>query len=317
MARQFGDWISRRQPRWLAIDAGLAGELLAVSVEAQTGCAPVVLKARSLTSDAWSVTGLGDLLAEWPTDVPCVAVLPRGDYQLVQVNKPPVPASELARSVLWSAGTLVDFPVELATCEVLAIPSPAGAGASATDLLTYVVLAPHMHLQPAQNAFGQAKRRLDAIDIRETAQRNIAVLFERDDECLCMLRFTQTGIQLTFTHRGDLYLDRFIAQPIGPLLSDNDFERQHAIERIGQQVNLSIRLLREQQSTLNVRRVLLAPTTTEVLLADALSAQIGLPVETADLTQVLDMAHTPDLRSAAEQARFFVALGAALRGQTI
>lgn len=308
-------WWQRSQHHWLAVDAGMRGELLGVEIDAPRTGRPRVLRAVAAPAEQWQTEPLAQLLTSWAEDLPCVTVLPRGDYQLVQVTKPPVPDSEMERSVLWSAGSLVDFSVDQACCQVLDIPLPAQAGAPASEPLVYVVLAPNQHLAPIREAFGLAKHRLDAIDIRETAQRNLAVLFERDDECLCLLRFTQLGMQLTFTHRGELYLDRFIAQSTDTLLNAEAFERQHAIERLAQQLKLSIQMLDEQQPQLQVRRVLLAPTAVPLAIETELATQIGLPVEQAHLADVLDLDRVPELQAPAQQARFFVALGAALRGR--
>jgi MSHA biogenesis protein MshI len=178
----------------------------------------------------------------------------------------------------------------------------------------YVVVAQETVVQSVAQAFKDAGQRLDAIDVRETAQRNIAAQLEEGEECLCLLRITQEGVQLTFTHRGELYLDRFIGQPMTVLQGSDDFERQRLIERICQQTQLSINHIQTHHAGISVKRVVLCPLPVPLDLLDPLRQQIGLPVETLNLEQIFDFSAVPALQSAAGQARYFVALGATLRG---
>lgn len=250
-----------------------------------------------------------------------MAVLPRGDYQLMLLPRPPVAASELERSVRWAIASQVDFPVDdaiLVTMELPDVGGPAGAAHSSPQdddtRSLYVVVTQNQVVQTVAQVFKDAGQRLDAVDVRETAQRNIAAQLEEADECLCLLRITQEGIQLTFTHRGELYLDRFIGQPMAVLQGSDDFERQRLIERICQQTQLSINHIQTNHAGISVNRVVLCPLPVPLDLLEPLNQQIGLPVEPLNLDQIFDFSAVPALQSAAGQARFFVALGSTLRG---
>jgi len=268
----------------------------------------------------WDPAPLGALLeARVDTTGRTVAVLSRGDYQIMLMQRPPVPAAELARSVRWAVASQVDFAVDDAVIVNMAVPTPSGlasapaAETAASDL--YVVAAQARSILAAAQAFKAARHTLDAVDVRETAQRNMAALLEQGDECLCLLRVTQLGAQLTFTHRGELYLDRFIAQPRAALQAAEAFEKSRIVERMAQQAQLSIAHIKERHPQMAVNRVVLCPLPSSLDMQAPLQQHLSLPVEALDLADVLDLTAAPQLASAETQARYFTALGAALRGR--
>ena len=307
---------------WTSFDAGESGELLAVGVQTRAGEKPRVLHASHTASGGWASTGVTALRAALPgAPGRTVAVLDRGDYQIMVLQRPPVPAAEMARSLRWSVASQVDFPVDDAVIVTMVVPAGAGAGDGAASVSPataehklYVVAAQPKPLQAVTQAFKASGQRLDAIDVRETAQRNIAALLEQADECLCLLRVTQQGLQLTFTHRGELCFDRFIAQPLATLQAADAPERARITERLGQQALLSMAHIREHHPQMAVKRVLLCPLPPGLDLESALRDQIGLPLDLFDLADVMDLSAVPQLATAEAQARFFTALGAALRG---
>ncbi len=313
-------FLSAKVSTWTAFDAAESGELLTAGVQTRAGEKPRVVHASHTTSEGWASNGINALRASLPSAAGrTVAVLDQGAYQIMLLHRPPVPPAELARSLRWSVASQVDFPVDDAVIVTLAVPTGTGVGAASASPTTpehklYVVAAQPKPMQAVTQAFKASGQRLDAIDVRETAQRNIAALLEQADECLCLLRVTQQGLQLTFTHHGELCFDRFIAQPMTTLQAADGPERARIIERLGQQALLSIAHIREHLPQMAVKRVLLCPLPPGLDLEAALRDQIGLPLEAFDLADVMDLSAVPQLATAEAQARFFTALGAALRG---
>jgi MSHA biogenesis protein MshI len=307
------------------VDAGLSGELLSVSVKAsrQRGQAPQVKQACQVSSEGWDGTALGKLLGGRIRRGKTLAVLPRGDYQLMLIPRPPVPRAELDRSVRWAVASQVDFSTDDAAVVTMDLPEQNAAAAGPASLdstlfedrTLYVVAAQNTVVQAVARGFKEARQRLDAVDVRETAQRNMAALLEEGDECLCLMRVTSIGVQLTFTRHGELYLDRFIAQSLDALLLGSDFERDRIIERMAQQTLLSVNHIRTNHPHMEVRRVVLCPLPVPLDLQEPLQQQLGLPIQMLDLGTILDLSAVPALQSQAEQSRYFTALGAALRGQ--
>lgn len=318
------------QAPWTAVDAGVPEAWVVASVlgSLNPGSKPRVIQVGQSDhhGQGWDPAAVAALLdARKNRSGSLVAVLARGDYQLMLLPRPPVPVAELERSVRWAIAPQVDFPVDNAVLVTMELPAVRTAESSPTAAMSpaadeaqksmYVVAAQQEAVQAASEAFKTAGHALDVVDIRETAQRNIAALLETPDECLCLLRMFAAGFQLTFTHRGELYLDRFIAQPIDALQAGDEFERERLIERIVQQTLLSVSHIQTHHPGLSVQRVVLCPLPIALNLNSSLQQQLGLPVETLDLSDVFDLTDVPQLQDAGQQARYFVALGAALRGQ--
>jgi MSHA biogenesis protein MshI len=295
--------------RWSAVDAGVPGDLLLVTVDG-AGERPRVVEAKRVAGDQWD--GLAELLRLGvASDASTVAVLPRSDYQIVQIERPPVPASEIDRSVRWAVASQLDMALDSAVVQTLSVLPPPGDN---VDQL-YVVATAKQTVRTVDARFKDSRRRLDALDIRETAQRNLTALVARGRECVCSVRVTRLGVQLVFCLDGELLLDRFIAQPLSALQTQDAFDRQRSLERIAQQITMSINHLKERYPAIEVPRVWLCPSPVGAQALHALQPLVKVPLEALDLTTLLDCSAVPALQEEAEQARYFVALGAALRGQ--
>ena len=122
---------------------------------------------------------------------------------------------------------------------------------------------------------------------------------------------------MVFTHRGSLYFDRYVEQPIGEWRSAAPEARARLNERIVAEVLRSIDVVERNFPFMPVRRVVVAPAPEPVGLIEALAAQVPLPVEPLDLGRVFDLGGAAELAQApALQSRCLVALGATLRGMT-
>jgi len=128
----------------------------------------------------------------------CSTLLPARQYQLQLLDAPPsVPAAEMKSAVRWRLKDFLDYPVELATVDVVSIPahaSPAGRGRP-----VYAVSARNQDIEARMKMFASAKIPLRVIDIAELAQRNLAALFETDHRAIAMLSFSDEGGLLTFS----------------------------------------------------------------------------------------------------------------------
>lgn len=96
---------------------------------------------------------------------------------------------------------MVTYPVENACLDVLDIPANEGlpAGRSAGVL----VVSAEEAVRACAAPFVMAKVPLQAIDVPELAQRNVAALFEDENRGPAFLRLDQSGMMLTLTFHGD------------------------------------------------------------------------------------------------------------------
>ena len=241
--------------------------------------------------------------------------LQRGNYKLLVLPTPAVKPAEMANSVRWSLATVIDEPVEDISLDWMPIPTQKYLPQRQQHI--YVIVVNKAHLAQSITPFRRANVALDAVDIRETGQRNIASCFEKSGEALGMLVVDTQGVSITFSFEGELYLDRYIEMPLTSIVTGSSDSRGKLFEHITLQMQRSLDFLQRTLPFLHVGRILIAPLPAPIALRDHLAENIGVPVEIVDLASVFDFSRTPELAGEESQARYFGALGAALRGRAL
>jgi len=240
-------------------------------------------------------------------------LLSPGEYQLLQMEAPNVPAEELKSAVRWSIKDLLSFHVDEAIIDVLQIPTDSAAGERKKNV--YVVAASSAVIKKRSELFQHAHMNLHIIDIPEMAQRNIAALYEKEGRALALLAFDDNGGLLTFTSGGELYLARRIDISIGQLQDANETIRNQFLERLELEMQRSIDHFDRQYSYVSVNRLLVsAPQSLN--LVGLLAASLGLPVENLVISEVMDLGTSPELKNEETQVYALQALGAALRQES-
>jgi MSHA biogenesis protein MshI len=241
----------------------------------------------------------------------CTTVLAGGEYQVLNVESPNVPPDELKTAVRWRLKDMLDFHVDDATIDVLDIPADKNAAAR-NNLGMFAVAARNSVIEARQNLFAEAKIGLSVIDIPEMAQRNISACVAAAGRGLAMLSFGVDGGLLTVTFNGELYLTRRIDVTLEQLLVPDHDAKHASFDKITLELQRSLDHFDRQFHFISVAKLVLAPTGATGL-EEYLSSNLYTPVETMDLANVFDLSRVPDLAPAAQQQRFFMALGAALR----
>lgn len=235
----------------------------------------------------------------------CLTVLPHTEYQVVLVEAPSVPPAELRDAVRWRVKDMLDYRVEDATVEVLDIP-PEGPG---RPHLVYAITARNDTIRACVDRFDGARIPLAVIDVAETAQRNVAALFEAAQRALAFLYVGATHALLTINYRAELYLARRIEVTMPQLLEDKGEE---TLGRVLLEVQRSLDHFDRQHPSVGVSRLVVGPEPRETRLATYLAGNMDLPVIAAPLAETLEFgegcAQDPETLW-----RLFPVLGAALR----
>lgn len=302
--------------RWAGAD--LQGKQLCVVVlaEQQAGARVMVLECATLelddeltpdelTPDALSALaqGLKNRPERWSL------LLPRDDYRISIVAAPEVPAAELAQSLRWQLAPTLDFAAEEAIIDFMQIPTQAWESRRAPEL--YAIAARGDSVRAQAGIFHAAGLPLAAIDIYETAQRNIAGLTERRDELLVMVVFSASEMRITFSWHGELYLDRLIAETASQ--DDTPAHRALLCDRLALQVQRSLDAVRSNYPFMQAARIVAAGAPAG--FCEHLAASVADPVECLQPDDLFDLSATPELREPANFIRYFHALGAALRNR--
>lgn len=306
---------AKKHGRWLTI--GFHGEgVYAGSVERQASAKPVVQWVAFYSSKPMHSS---DILEKAGKELQihayrCTTLLGGGEYQLLTIEAPPVPAEELKTAVRWRLKDMLDFHVDDATIDVLDIPADKNAPVRTHSM--FVVAARNSVIEQRQGLFTAAKIGLSVIDIPEMAQRNISALLEPEGRGLAMLSFNADGGLLTVTFHAELYLSRRIEVTLAQLFDTDADRKQTCYDKITLELQRSLDHFDRQYHFITVVKLILAPIGVDGLL-EFLAANLYMPVERMDLADVMDLSKVPDLQDAGQQQRFFLTLGAALRHEEV
>lgn len=235
-------------------------------------------------------------------------MLRAGEYDIVLVDAPSVPRAEMKSALRWKVKGMVDYPIDQATLDFLTVPSE-GAAEGRTQQL-YAVLARNEVLQSRVRKFDEAGIALSAIDIPDTAQRNIAALYRNEERAVALAYFGRNLGLLTISHGAELYLTRRLELGVEELAEDTEAAEGGAHDRVVLEIQRTLDHFERQFRNLAVGKLLLAPTGRQTRLRETLTERFEMPVQQIDLTEVLSFARKPDEEL---QWRLFHHFGAALR----
>ena len=239
----------------------------------------------------------------------CTALIGQADYQMLLVETPNVKREEIKSAVRWKIKDMIDYPVDAATVEVLEVP--AGVAPQHSPSL-YAVVSKSEGLRQLIERFEAARINLEVIDIADTAQRNIAALYEAPERALLTLSFDPDGGLITITSGGELYVSRRLDIPLAHV-TGQPAVRDRAFDRVVIEVQRSLDHFERNFAQLSLDRVLLAPMAQAEALVAHLASQLQPKVAAMDLIDVMDLppvylAAPPEVR-----ARWFRLIGAGLR----
>ncbi|WP_198264951.1 pilus assembly protein PilM [sulfur-oxidizing endosymbiont of Gigantopelta aegis] len=157
---------------------------------------------------------------------PCNSSIEKSAYELLLIDAPNVESSELKQAVRWRIKDQLAYHIDDAVIDVFEIPGQQSGRAQHM----YVVASQKQQIDARVEQLQQAEMKLQAIDIYELAQRNIAAILPEDKDGIVMLRFNANSGLLTITRQGTLYLTRKIDFGINRLAQvlDSAFESENA-----------------------------------------------------------------------------------------
>ncbi|OYU98103.1 MAG: agglutinin biogenesis protein MshI [Burkholderiales bacterium PBB5] len=242
----------------------------------------------------------------------CVALLERHQYQCISMDAPSdVPRDDWAAAVRWQLKDTVDYPVDTAAVDVLAVPE--GTSYRAQPLVIAVAAAA-AQVRPLIDHARDAGMPWRAIDITETALRNLSALVEPEGRAQALLHCQDGHATLVVTFGGELLsarqLDLNLALP-----DDTDpAVRTQAYEHASLELQRTLDGIERTFGQVTLARLLITPMLNVQALCDHLAPLLYVPVAPLVLDDALDLSAVPDL--AADPSLFnrqLCAIGAALR----
>ena len=214
-------------------------------------------------------------------------------------------------AIRWRIKDLLDYHVDDATVDVLDIP-PDPAGATRSHSM-YAVAARNEAVQACIERFDAAQIPLSVIDIAETAQRNIAALYEEEGRGVGLLHLGEGDGLFTINFRRELYLARRI--DIGYAQISAVHERAEAFNRIALELTRTLDHFDRQFGFVAVNKLLLGPEPEDSGLLEHLKSNLAIPISRVDLGATLAFDSEARLDPRTEWQRFHL-IGASLRYET-
>lgn len=149
---------------------------------------------------------------------PCHLVLGREDYNLLLVEAPSVPASELREALRWRIRDLIDFPVDQAVLDAFLLPDDRSRGGKR---MAYVAVAQRDLIIQRIAQIAEARLDLKVIDIPELATRNLVYRVCETERGVALVKLGSGTGSLYIVRGNDLHLARRFNVPYeGGLLED-------------------------------------------------------------------------------------------------
>lgn len=237
----------------------------------------------------------------------CLTVLQPQDYQLMLVDAPNVPATELRKAIRWQVKDMLDYHVDDATIDVLDVP-PDPAGSSRHYM--YAVAAKNEVIQGLQEKFAGARIPLSVIDIPETALRNVASLYEDGPRGVAMLYFAADWGLLTISANGELFYARRIDIGMNQLRNVGGGTRYELFGKVVLELQRTFDHVDRQYRYVNVGKLLLGPEPEDLGLLEHLRGNFDIGITQVALEDMLLVEEPLDRESA---WKLFPLIGASLR----
>jgi MSHA biogenesis protein MshI len=260
-----------------------------------------------------SLAPIGKKIAK--AGVPIAVVLGRSDYRILRLDKPSVRPDEVEQSLRWALTPLIDYPVAEANLSWVPIPSQYVLPGRPEQV--YLICCKRSLADGLNQRFALAHLSLEAIDVRETAHRNIARLLRKNSRAICLVTFEKNGVQITVTLNGDLLLERFIREsfsaesPSESKDAKNDESAQ--LDRIALEVQRTFDFIRREFNDIKVDRVAVTPTAYFADVQKKLSARLSEPVEDFRLSDILHISTDVGRLSPESESSILYAIGVSLR----
>ncbi len=305
-------FLRHSSPGWLGVYPENSRVALLHAVRSGAGLAVTFAHAEPGSgSDPAALAGVGKSLALARRKAS--TLMQPGSYQLVQLEAPGVPQEEWREAIRWKLKDVLEYPVDEAICDVLDIPTEQYAPGRPRQC--FAVVARRDAVAARVGSLEKAGLDLQAVDIPELALRNVASLIAEENRGIALLGFDESGASLVVCFKGELYASRRIEVSPGQLESADPERCQQLYERVALEAQRTLDAFDRQYSFMTISRLVLAPWQGMEGLRDVLVANLYVPVEIMDLSSVIDFSRTPALSSPADQARWLLPLGAALRDE--
>lgn len=243
-------------------------------------------------------------------------VLERGQYALISTTAPDVPRQEWADALRWQLRDQVEYPIDDAVIEVLAVPEGSQTRATRASI---VLAMPQSQAQQIYVESDDAGHNWPVIEVPETVLRNICALGETDGKAHALMVFGEHYGMLVITHHGELLMTRTIEVAVSAISGAVE-ARGAALGRAGLEVLRTLDTFERMHSQVTLSELSVALPAGAEGMIEVLGDLVYLPIKQLALSEYLDLSGLGEAGQALAETPSFeqlCALGAALRPQSV
>lgn len=262
-------------------------------------------------------SGLRTLQTEMRLPVcPLVGVLDRTQYRMQAADAPDIPRQDWRDALRWTLKEQVDFPVEDAVLDFMEMPAATQLRQNSSVMVFLVPRADYTTVELAADDVGM---RWTALDVPESALRNLSVLAEDGEKAHALMVFGEEHGILVITYKGALLMARHIEVAISAITGAEDV-RGAALSRAALEILRTVDNFERlhSQVQLSGMTVALPPGCGEDVI-DLLADLIYVPLKALDLSAWFDLEDLGEQQAERmrQHATFseLCALGASLRAR--
>jgi MSHA biogenesis protein MshI len=239
-----------------------------------------------------------------------VLVLQRNQYHLQTMEAPEVPRADWCNAVRWHLKEQVDFDVATASVDVLEIPANTRQRRP-TSL--WAIAAARAVLAPLMEAGEDAGLDWQAIDIPETALRNICALAAIPGQGQALLHIGELHSTLVVTCDGDLLMARHLDLTLDHMAEPDESIRRQALDRAAIELQRTLDSVERLFNHISLQGLLVAPGLAAAPLIAHAGELVYVPMAALDLATILDLSALPGPPDPESLCPYLPAIGAALR----
>lgn len=240
----------------------------------------------------------------------CSTLLEAGEYQLLLVEAPNVPQAELKSAIRWRIKDMIDTHVDDTTIDVLDVPPDPDATGRAH--MMFAVAASNDVIQRTVDRYIESRIPLSVIEIPETAQRNVSVMYEEGTRGVALLHLGPGSSLLTISCRQELHFARRIDISLDQLTEGDAGQLNEGVNRLVLELQRTFDHFDRQFRHVSVTRLLVGPEPGETGIVGHLASSLDIRVDPVRLADVVRIA--PGLEMDREtEWRMFHLIGASLR----
>lgn len=216
-----------------------------------------------------------------------IGVLDRTGYRMQAGDAPDVPREDWRDAMRWQLKEQMDFPIEDAVLDVLEVPTSTQLRQNTAVMAFVVPRAEYAKVELAADDVGLG---WTALDVPETALRNLCALGEDGEKAHALMTFGENYGMLVITLKGELLMARHIEVSVSAV-TGNDEARGAALSRAALEILRTIDTFERMHSQVNLSALHVAlppgcgPDTIE-MLADL----IYVPLQALSLSTWFDLA---------------------------